>query len=96
MMMHSCSKSGYHSLYDWYHSKEGEHFPDPAGLRSRIERWTFGLYPACIKYLMAAFDVPEVNKVTPMINNNVNYIIFSNISKDVNPIIINIYLSDKL
>lgn len=52
--------AGYHSLYDFYHSKEGEHFPDPTGLRSRIEHWTMGLYPACIKYLMAAFDVPEV------------------------------------
>lgn len=39
---------------------EREHFPDPTGLRARIEQWTFGLYPACIKYLMSAFDVPEV------------------------------------
>ena len=39
---------------------ESEHFPDPTGLRVRIEQWTFGLYPACIKYLMSAFDVPEV------------------------------------
>ncbi|XP_073394214.1 uncharacterized protein [Physcomitrium patens] len=56
--------SGFHSLYAWYHSKEGEHFPDPMGLRGRIEHWTFGMYPACIKYLMAAFDVPEVMAVT--------------------------------
>lgn len=41
---------------------ESEHFPDPTGLRARIEQWTFGLYPACIKYLMSAFDVPEVQK----------------------------------
>ncbi|XP_010540555.1 PREDICTED: uncharacterized protein LOC104814278 isoform X2 [Tarenaya hassleriana] len=34
------------------------------GLRARIEQWTFGLYPACIKYLMSAFDVPEVMAVT--------------------------------
>ncbi|KAJ6971764.1 hypothetical protein NC653_032334 [Populus alba x Populus x berolinensis] len=39
-------------------------FPDPTGLRSRIEQWTFGLYPACIKYLMSAFDVPEVMAVS--------------------------------
>jgi hypothetical protein len=39
---------------------ESEHFPDPTGLRARIEQWTFGFYPACIKYLMSAFDVPEV------------------------------------
>lgn len=39
---------------------ESEHFPDPTGLRARMEQWTFGLYPACIKYLMSAFDVPEV------------------------------------
>ncbi|XP_012071695.1 uncharacterized protein LOC105633674 isoform X2 [Jatropha curcas] len=51
--------SGYHTLYQWYRSVESEHFPDPTGLRSRIEQWTFGLYPACIKYLMSAFDVPE-------------------------------------
>ncbi|KAG6549218.1 hypothetical protein Mapa_009204 [Marchantia paleacea] len=56
--------TGYHTLYDWYHSKENEHFPDPTGLRARIEFWTFGLYPACIKYLMAAFDIPEVMAVT--------------------------------
>ncbi|KAJ9186698.1 hypothetical protein P3X46_002243 [Hevea brasiliensis] len=56
--------SGYHTLYQWYRSVESEHFPDPTGLRSRIEQWTFGLYPACIKYLMSAFDVPEVMAVT--------------------------------
>jgi hypothetical protein len=54
--------SGYHTLYEWYRYVESEHFPDPTGLRSRIEQWTFGLYPACIKYLMSAFDVPEVKK----------------------------------
>lgn len=53
---------GYHTLYQWYRSVESEHFPDPTGLRARIEQWTFGLYPACIKYLMSAFDVPEVRK----------------------------------
>lgn len=52
--------SGYHTLYEWYRTVESEHFPDPTGLRARIEQWTFGLYPACIKYLMSAFDVPEV------------------------------------
>ncbi|EXB75607.1 hypothetical protein L484_026083 [Morus notabilis] len=56
--------SGYHTLYQWYRSVESEHFPDPTGLRARIEQWTFGLYPACIKYLMSAFDVPEVMAVT--------------------------------
>ncbi|XXG87147.1 hypothetical protein AAC387_Pa11g1907 [Persea americana] len=56
--------SGYHTLYEWYRTVENEHFPDPTGLRSRIEQWTFGLYPACIKYLMSAFDVPEVMAVT--------------------------------
>ncbi|CAK7347583.1 unnamed protein product [Dovyalis caffra] len=56
--------SGYHTLYEWYRSVESEHFPDPTGLRSRIEQWTFGLYPACIKYLMSAFDVPEVMAVS--------------------------------
>lgn len=56
--------SGYHTLYEWYRYVESEHFPDPTGLRSRIEQWTFGLYPACIKYLMSAFDVPEVMAVS--------------------------------
>ncbi|XP_050364199.1 uncharacterized protein LOC126782895 [Argentina anserina] len=56
--------SGYHTLYQWYRSVESEHFPDPTGLRARIEQWTFGLYPACIKYFMSAFDVPEVMAVT--------------------------------
>ncbi|XP_016468419.2 uncharacterized protein LOC107790962 [Nicotiana tabacum] len=56
--------SGYHTLYEWYRYVESEHFPDPTGLRTRIEQWTFGLYPACIKYLMSAFDVPEVMAVT--------------------------------
>nr|GLL48269.1 uncharacterized protein LOC109170131 isoform X1 [Ipomoea trifida] len=56
--------AGYHTLYEWYRSVESEHFPDPTGLRERIERWTFGLYPACIKYLMSAFDVPEVMAVS--------------------------------
>lgn len=56
--------SGYHTLYDWYRTVESEHFPDPTGLRTRMEQWTFGLYPACIKYLMSAFDVPEVMAVT--------------------------------
>ncbi|GLJ47120.1 hypothetical protein SUGI_0994890 [Cryptomeria japonica] len=56
--------SGYHTLYDWYRTVESEHFPDPTGLRTRMENWTFGLYPACIKYLMSAFDVPEVIAVT--------------------------------
>ncbi|KAL0730723.1 hypothetical protein Bca4012_026817 [Brassica carinata] len=58
------ANSGYHTLYQWYKSVESEHFPDPTGLRARIEQWTFGLYPACIKYLMSAFDVPEVMAVT--------------------------------
>ncbi|KAK6939564.1 Calcineurin-like phosphoesterase domain, ApaH type [Dillenia turbinata] len=56
--------SGYHTLYEWYRSVESEHFPDPTGLRARLQQWTFGLYPACIKYLMSAFDVPEVMAVT--------------------------------
>ncbi|XP_011627911.1 uncharacterized protein LOC18446479 isoform X1 [Amborella trichopoda] len=56
--------SGYHTLYEWYRSVESEHFPDPTELRARLEQWTFGLYPACIKYLMSAFDVPEVMAVT--------------------------------
>ncbi|KAJ4785662.1 Calcineurin-like metallo-phosphoesterase superfamily [Rhynchospora pubera] len=58
------ASSGYHTLYEWYRSMESQHFPDPAGLRARMEQLTFGLYPACIKYLMSAFDIPEVMAVT--------------------------------
>ncbi|KAI7737497.1 hypothetical protein M8C21_020982, partial [Ambrosia artemisiifolia] len=54
---------GYHSLYEWYQTVENEYIPDPM-VRARIEQWTFGLYPTCIKYLMSAFDVPEVMVVT--------------------------------
>lgn len=53
---------GYHTLYQWYRTVESEHFPDPTGLRARMEQWTHGLYPACIKYLMSAFDIPEVRE----------------------------------
>ncbi|CAB4292724.1 unnamed protein product [Prunus armeniaca] len=53
---------GYHILYQWYRLVESEHFPDPTGLRARIEQWTFGLHPACIKYFMSALDVPDVWK----------------------------------
>lgn len=51
---------------------ENEHFPDPTGLRARIEQWTFGLYPACIKYLMSAFDVPEVSNVLCFVSILIN------------------------
>ncbi|PKA64069.1 hypothetical protein AXF42_Ash005081 [Apostasia shenzhenica] len=61
---HLLATSGYHTLYDWYRSMESEHFPDPTGLRVRLEKWTLGLYPACIKYLMSTFDIPEVMAVT--------------------------------
>lgn len=31
--------------YKWYRSFEAQHFPDPMGVRARLERWTLGLYP---------------------------------------------------
>ncbi|KHG23677.1 Phosphoenolpyruvate carboxylase [Gossypium arboreum] len=46
----------------WYRSVESEHFPNSSGLRARMEQWTFGLYLACIKYLMSAFDVLEFDE----------------------------------
>lgn len=58
--------AGYHTLYEWYRSVENLHFPDPTGLKARMEYWTLGFYPACIKYLMSAFDIPEVLAVTRM------------------------------
>lgn len=67
--------AGYHSLYSFYHTKEGERFPDPTGLRARMEYWTMGFYPACIKYLMAAFDVPEVFRQRSLTNvHTIKYI----------------------
>lgn len=51
---------------------ESEHFPDPTGLRARIEQWTFGFYPACIKYLMSAFDVPEVSNILRFVSILIN------------------------
>jgi hypothetical protein len=50
---------GYHSLFRWYQRFEEEQFPDPYGLREKISRWTLGLYPGIVKYVMAVFDVPE-------------------------------------
>ena len=43
-----------------------KHLPVPIGIQNRLKRWTFGLYPACIKYLMSAFDVPEVRTGFPL------------------------------
>ncbi|KAL4423131.1 hypothetical protein ABPG77_004814 [Micractinium sp. CCAP 211/92] len=52
-------RDGYHSLYKWYRSYEVLHFPDPMGMRDQLERYSLGLYPATLKWVMAAFDVPE-------------------------------------
>lgn len=57
-------REGYHSLYRWYTAFEQEHFPDPQGLRRRLSQWTLGLYPRCLQWLMAIFDVPESIAVT--------------------------------
>ncbi|XP_075668125.1 uncharacterized protein LOC142637993 [Castanea sativa] len=56
--------SGYHSLYRWHQSMFHRHLPVPIAIQDSIKRWTFGLYPACIKYLMSAFDLPELMAVT--------------------------------
>jgi len=42
-------KEGYHSLYRWYQRFEAEAFPDPAGLRAALQRWTLGAYPGVLK-----------------------------------------------
>jgi hypothetical protein len=55
---------GYHSLYRWYRNFEAQHFPDPAGLRGSLSKWTLGLYPSGLKWLMALFDVPEAIAVS--------------------------------
>ncbi|KAJ4966131.1 hypothetical protein NE237_017980 [Protea cynaroides] len=51
--------SGYHTLYKWFLS-ERKHVPGAASFLAFINQWTFGLCSACIKYIMFAFDVPEV------------------------------------
>mmetsp|Transcript_31178 Transcript_31178/g.92979 ORF Transcript_31178/g.92979 Transcript_31178/m.92979 type:complete len:255 (-) Transcript_31178:755-1519(-) len=52
-------QDGAHSLYNWYRKFEAEHFPDPHGMRPRLEAWTLGLYPGALKAGFALFDVPE-------------------------------------
>ena len=60
----SLGSEGYHSLYRWYQAFEATHFPDPMGLRETVATWTLGVYPNCLKYAMAIFDVPETIAVT--------------------------------
>ena len=60
----SLGVEGYHSLFRWYQAFEATHFPDPVGLRETVAKWTLGLYPNCLKFTMAIFDVPESIAVT--------------------------------
>lgn len=46
--------------YKWYRAYESDVFADPAGLRAFFESWTLGLYPAALKWVMTAFDAPEL------------------------------------
>ncbi len=55
---------GFHSLYRWYQRFEAQHFPDPAGLRDLIARYTLHAYPGVVQAAMALFDVPEAIAVT--------------------------------
>lgn len=57
-------QDGYHSLYKWYQNFEAQHFPDPAGLRGTVSKWTLSLYPNLIKWVFAVFDVPEAIAVS--------------------------------
>ncbi|XP_042966175.1 uncharacterized protein LOC122299793 [Carya illinoinensis] len=54
--------SEYHSLYRSLESTLIQ--PTSNGNRTSLQQWTFGLYPTCIKYVMSAFDVPELIAVT--------------------------------
>ncbi|KAG7941535.1 hypothetical protein I3843_16G049900 [Carya illinoinensis] len=54
--------SEYHSLYRSLESMLIQTASN--GNRTSLEQWTFSLYPACIKYVMTAFDVPELIAVT--------------------------------
>eukprot|EP00238_Polyblepharides_amylifera_P002080 CAMPEP_0196589178 /NCGR_PEP_ID=MMETSP1081-20130531/62925_1 /TAXON_ID=36882 /ORGANISM="Pyramimonas amylifera, Strain CCMP720" /LENGTH=249 /DNA_ID=CAMNT_0041911907 /DNA_START=159 /DNA_END=908 /DNA_ORIENTATION=- len=51
-------------LWDAYFSTMEVNFPDPNGLRSMLEVWTFGAYPAVLEYLFALFDMPDMMAVT--------------------------------
>ena len=51
--------SEYASMFKWYQAFEAQTFPDMAGLRTTLCRWTLGLYPGLIKAAMAIFDVVE-------------------------------------
>lgn len=51
--------TGYHSLYNWYRQFEAQHFPDPNGVRDKLEAYTLHLYPQGLKWLMSLFDLPE-------------------------------------
>lgn len=55
---------GFHSLYRWYQRFEAQHFPDPAGLRELIAKYTLHIYPGVVKAAMALYDVPEAIAVT--------------------------------
>ena len=57
-------KDGFHSVYRWYQEFEAQHFPDPAGLRESIAKYTLHMYPGILKGAMAVFDVPEAIAVT--------------------------------
>lgn len=59
-------RDGSHSLYRWFTSYEQRHFPDPMGLRARLQAATLGLYPGAIKWAMAVFDLPEAIAVARM------------------------------
>lgn len=65
MMRHEgVGRDGYHSLYKWFRSFEALHFPDPMGIRDKLERYSLGLYSTALKAVMAVFDVPEAIAVT--------------------------------
>lgn len=55
---------GYHSLFKWYRDFEVQAFPDPQGLRNMVAKWSLGIYPHGLKWLMAAFDLPEAIAVS--------------------------------
>jgi hypothetical protein len=57
---------GSHSLFRWFSQQEQRLFPDENGLRFWLERVTLGLYPACIKWAMFLFDVPEALAVAQL------------------------------
>lgn len=51
-------REGTSSLYNLYLSSVEQHFPDPMGLRHKLEAYSLGAYPAILQLAFYVYDVP--------------------------------------